>query len=1153
MKNERKGLALKHQVHLSYLGVAAIGLVILLLATLATSQLRDASIVLAEEDIPETVSLLKLQSSLNQALSTMRGWVAIQNPATRQENERVWQDDIFPNIKNLENLAAKNKSHLDSQKITIIKQELADLHEWQWYIFEAAMSEGNLPAFLHFQRFVTPTFHTLQDIINRMINDNNSNVNLENRSKILSTLLALSKEIALIQATLAVYVHHGDDAEKQAVQVSKTHVLRLLSRLNLNIAPSSMIMAEDLKQLNKQFNGYAVMVKQVVERRSNDNWNVANSWLKNNGMPLAKNVQHHISVILKTQLDTMSNDVENVKLISDRAQWIFVSLLLLMVGSAVIIARYWTTKLMQPIQSLVDASGEIAAGNMAFKIQMDSQDEFGDLARSFDEMRRAVNNREQQIAASTIQLKTTIDTVVDALIVIDNRGIIQSINPAGCRLFSYQESELIGVNVKKLMPEPYHGEHDGYLKNYRQTKKAKVIGLGREVIAARATGEEFPAELSVSEMFVEGQQQFVGLIRDISERKREEKAKAEFISVINNREQKLAASAIKLKTTIDTVVDALIVIDNRGIIQSINPSGCRLFAYQESELIGVNVKQLMPEPYHGEHDGYLKNYRQTKQPKVIGVGREVIACRSTGEEFPAELSVNEMFVEGQQQFVGLIRDISERKRVEQAKAEFISVVSHELRTPLTSIRGSLGLLAGGVTGDLGIKANAMLDIAVRSTDRLIRLINDILDIEKMESGSVTLKTKRINVAELLEQIIHFNEGIAASHQVTLVLNDVDNSLEIDVDGDRINQVLTNLLSNAIKYSPKGEAVVINVNKDANQVTFSVTDKGPGIPEEFKSRIFQKFNQADSSATRVKGGTGLGLSIAKAIVEQHQGVIDYETSEQGTRFFFSLPLVVETKREAFATNKLVSKGTRAKILVCEDDADIATLLAMVAKEQECDSEIVSSAEQAKEALVAGAFDALFLDLNLPGKSGMTLMQELRADEATRKLPIIVISALANEVKKQADVEVFQVLDWLEKPINVERLVTTLNSMVLNENGEEVKILYVEDDVHLGALLVEMLKGSANVEVATTFKDGLRAVEQQSFDLVILDIQLPDGSGLDLIPSINAASSEPPPIMIFSAQELPEQYSDLVADSMVKSNIDNESLVRAIKKQLQRFQR
>jgi PAS domain S-box-containing protein len=1150
MKNERKGIALKHQIHLSYLGMAAIGLIILLIATLVSSQLRDGSTVLVEEDIPETVSLLKLQSSLNQALSSMRGWVAIQNPATRQESNRVWQDDIFPNLKNLENLAAANQSRIDKQQLDNIKQQLVDLYEWQWYIFEAAMSDGNLPAFLHFQRFVTPTFHTLQDIINRMINENNSNANIENRSQTLTTLLALSKEVAITQATVAVYVHHGEQVEKQAVKASEANAMRLLSRLNLNRVASSEVMADDLKQLNKQFNGYAVMVKQVVERRGSNNWNVANSWLKNSAMPLARNVQNDISALLKTLLNAMSNDVDYVKRISDRAQWIFVTLLILMIGSAVLISRYWTAKLMRPIQSLVSATDEIAAGNMAFKIEIDSQDEFGDLARSFDKMRQAVNHREQQIAASTIQLKTTIDTVVDALIVIDNRGIIQSINPAGCRLFAYQESDLIGVNVKKLMPEPYHGEHDGYLKNYRQTKQPKVIGVGREVIACRSTGEEFPAELSVSEMFVEGQQQFVGLIRDISERKREEDAKAEFISVINNREQKLAASATQLKTTIDTVVDALIVIDNRGIIQSINPSGCRLFAYQESDLIGVNVKKLMPEPYHGEHDGYLKNYRQ---PKVIGVGREVIACRSTGEEFPAELSVSEMFVEGQQQFVGLIRDISERKRVEQAKADFISVVSHELRTPLTSIRGSLGILAGGVTGDLGTKANAMLDIAVRSTDRLIRLINDILDIEKMESGMGTLKTKRIKVFELLEQIIHFNEGMAATHQVTLLLNNVDKGLEIDVDGDRIDQVMTNLLSNAIKYSPKGEAVVINAYKEENEVTFSITDKGPGIPEEFKSRIFQKFNQADSSATRVKGGTGLGLSIAKAIVEQHHGVIDYETSGQGTRFFFSLPLAADSKREAFVKNKLVSKGTRAKILICEDDADIATLLTMVTKEQECDSEIVSSAEQAKKALAAEAFDALFLDLNLPGKSGMTLLQELRADEATRKLPIIVISALANEIKEQADVEVFQVLDWLEKPINVERLVSTLNSMVLNENGEEVKILYVEDDVHLGELLVEMLKGSANVKVETTFKGALHAIEQQSFDLVILDIELPDGSGLDLIPAINAASSEPSPIMIFSAQELPEQYSDLVAESMVKSNIDNESLIRAIKKQLQRFKR
>jgi len=1018
MQNKQQDSSLKRQVYLSYLGLATIGLVILLIATLVTSQLRTSSTVLIEQDIPETVTWLKLQSSVHQALSSLRGWVAIQDPALRQDNIRVWQEDIFPNLEKLESLAAEDRLSVDIQEFTIIKQQLADLHEWQWYIFEAAMSEGNLPALLDFQRYATPLFHALEATLSRLTHNNNKEPDLALRTTRLEALLALSKEVSTLQAKLATYLQYGDSSQKQALLNSIKQAQRMLSNLAAMLEPAQTDMAkirQESKRLTKQFNGYVVLSNQVIKKRENDSKDVAHSWLKHDAMPLARSIQQDIDNLLKTQLSTMSNNVTVVKKISDSARWIFITLLLLMISSAILIARYWTAKLMQPLQSLVEASKEFATGNMDFKLQVHSQDEFGELAHSFDDMRQAIISREQKIAASAIQLKTTIDTVVDALVVIDNQGVIQSINPAGCRLFEYQEDQLIGQNVKMLMPQPYHDEHDGYLNNYQQTQLRKIIGQDREITA----------------------------------------------------------------------------------------------------------------------------------------------CRANGDEFPAELSVNEMSVDGQQLFVGLVRDISERKRVEKAKSEFISVVSHELRTPLTSIRGSLGLLVGGVTGDLGAKANAMLDIAVRSTDRLIRLINDILDIEKMESGNVMLKTKRFGLADFLQQIIQSNEGMAASHQVKLVLNEVNPSLELDADADRIHQVVTNLLSNAIKYSPKGETVYLDVEQNADQVIFSVTDKGSGIPDEFLPRIFQKFNQADSSATRAKGGTGLGLSIAKAIVEQHNGEIAFETSPQGSRFFFSLPAIAELASQvnnsinAQADISTQNSTTRARILICEDDPDIATLLAMITKNQHCDSVIVHTADQAKAALTAGEFNALFLDLNLPGKSGLTLMKELRADKKMQNLPIIVISAIANEVKEQPELEAFHVQDWLQKPIDVNNLVSTLNSLLLADNEQEVKILYVEDDVSLGLLLTEMLKGSAYVQVEVTCAGARQAIAQQHFDLVILDIQLPDGSGLDLIPTINAVLPKPPPIMIFSAQELPEQYSALVADSVIKANVNNESLVDSIKKQLNRF--
>jgi signal transduction histidine kinase len=237
----------------------------------------------------------------------------------------------------------------------------------------------------------------------------------------------------------------------------------------------------------------------------------------------------------------------------------------------------------------------------------------------------------------------------------------------------------------------------------------------------------------------------------------------------------------------------------------------------------------------------------------------------------------------------IVRDITERKKVDQMKNEFISTVSHELRTPLTSIRGSLGLLSGGVAGALPARARAMLDIAYNNSERLVRLINDILDIEKIESGQLDFVARPLELLPLLEQAIDANCAFGAQFDVTFKLEPAVSGIWVNADADRLMQVITNLLSNAARFSPHGQAVTITVTRHSGLIHVAVSDHGPGIPEEFRGRIFQKFAQADSSDTRQRGGTGLGLSISKAIVERLGGEIGFEAgSAIGATFFFDLP-------------------------------------------------------------------------------------------------------------------------------------------------------------------------------------------------------------------------------------------------------------------------
>jgi PAS domain S-box-containing protein len=254
--------------------------------------------------------------------------------------------------------------------------------------------------------------------------------------------------------------------------------------------------------------------------------------------------------------------------------------------------------------------------------------------------------------ASEARTRAVLDAAVDAIITIDERGLIDSVNPATERLFGYPAAEVIGRNVNVLMPPPYRDEHDGYLANYRATGQKKIIGVGREVVGRRKDGTTFPMHLAVSELKLGDRRMFTGIARDITELKR--------------AVQQLQDSEARNRAILETAVDAIITIDERGVIESVNPSTERLFGYAAAELVGQNVKVLMPPPYRDEHDGYLANYLGTGRKKIIGIGREVVARRKDGTTFPIDLAVSEIRLGERRLFTGIIRDLTARERAEEA-------------------------------------------------------------------------------------------------------------------------------------------------------------------------------------------------------------------------------------------------------------------------------------------------------------------------------------------------------------------------------------------------------------------------------------------------------------------------------------------------------
>jgi len=288
----------------------------------------------------------------------------------------------------------------------------------------------------------------------------------------------------------------------------------------------------------------------------------------------------------------------------------------------------------------------------------------------------------------------------------------------------------------------------------------------------------------------------------------------------------------------------------------------------------IRCRQLFQKALYGEDIERIETDFVPKSGGIISVEGS-LNCRVEGD--------TPVFVRG------IFRDITERKNVDRLKDEFISIVSHELRTPLTSIHGSLSLMSKGIAGEIPPQIKKLVDIAMRNSKRLGKLVNDLLDFQKIESGKMEFQFETIPLKDLLEQSIEDNKGFADQFKVEFILEDVLPEARINADRDRLLQVMTNLLSNAAKFSPPEGRVEISVCRHNGGFRVSVRDHGPGIPEQFREQIFNKFVQADSSNSRQRGGTGLGLSIAKSIVEKLGGEIGFESEiDMGTTFYFDLP-------------------------------------------------------------------------------------------------------------------------------------------------------------------------------------------------------------------------------------------------------------------------
>lgn len=520
------------------------------------------------------------------------------------------------------------------------------------------------------------------------------------------------------------------------------------------------------------------------------------------------------------------------------------------------------------------------------------------------------NNKQDDISDV---FQSIVENAVLGIFVVDvSNGNIVKTNDYGRKLFGYEEGELEGKEIEILVPTKHRHSHIEHHSQFSKNPVHRPMGVGLDVYGLKKDGTQISVEISLLPVKSGEKMYAVSFVSSIGE--------------LVQAEKSLKENEVRLSAVIDSAVDGIITINQRGIILTINAAVSRIFQHQSSEIIGENIKILMPEPRKLEHDNYLKNYKQSGKRQIIGIGREVIGKRKDGTHFPIYLSISEAKVHNETIFTGILHDLTDRKNAERAeldrsrwledyaenlekevaartaalrssqlrlrdalkkerelnylKSRFVSMASHEFRTPLSTVLSSTELVEMYLEVNNTEKISKNISRIKTSVDHLNSILNDFLSLEKVETGKIEYKPDSFLLSDFIEEVL---EDIKSTFQkgqnvvVTLTGSDTLKS-----DPFLLKNILFNLISNAVKYSPEGKDIFLNVENNKKELTLKVKDQGIGIPEEEKKNMFTRFFRA-SNVENIKG-TGIGLTIVKRYTELMHGEIDFVSKlGEGTEF------------------------------------------------------------------------------------------------------------------------------------------------------------------------------------------------------------------------------------------------------------------------------
>ena len=525
------------------------------------------------------------------------------------------------------------------------------------------------------------------------------------------------------------------------------------------------------------------------------------------------------------------------------------------------LARLISTRINSRLHRLVDNSIKLASGE-ALGSRMKGADEIAKVDEMFHLMA-------QRIEIANKKEKGIVDNAVDVIGSLDKKGRFTAVNPACVKVLAYQPSDLLGRHLSDIVVDEDKQNLGTALQRISVSAPQATIEPQSSLESGVKCNDGRIAQILWSILWSQPQQAYFFIAHDITERKLDEET--------------LKESESRVRLILESMPVGLLITDEQNIIEVANMRSAQMFGYANADMLSRPLQFLFAP---GLRDGALAS-NTTINEVTQSKSKELEACNSTGERFQVELSLTDFYLRGERKILAVVADITERKEIELLKKQFVAMVSRDLRAPLVNIQQAFALLLSGDFGDLNERSQSLISRSSRETERLIELINTLLDMDKLETGQIDTQRELVDVISIVSAAVSSVGYLAEKNGIQI--HTQHDSSKVLADGPKLIQVLVNLLANAIKFSPKGSPILISAKQEAAAIKFSVIDQGRGIPEAHAATIFERFKQVETSDQTIKGGSGLGLSICKAIVEAHGGNIGLESRPgRGSTFWLTIP-------------------------------------------------------------------------------------------------------------------------------------------------------------------------------------------------------------------------------------------------------------------------